>query len=235
LNLEREASPLLKENIQTGEFLVNLLAFQLDRHIYTLPIDIISQIIDMVSITHLPEVSDSIEGIFNYHGRTVPVVNLRRYLNLPKLSIHLHTPIILVWFSGYIIGLIVDRVIGVMSHPQNSIFLPKDLLPDDLVKISILDGVVQTSENYMLMLNLENLFTSQRKQALVETLDRLATPSLDNIEKKITAKSEHGDGNRPDHQQNLRSGNHKPRKQTTSRKKSVEISSNSTAAQESTD
>lgn len=250
MKLEQEASLALKQNNQTNEFLINLLAFQLDHHRYTLPIELIDQIIDMVAITHLPEVNDFLEGIFNYHGTMVPVLNLRRFLSLPKLPIHLHTPIILVRYSGHILGLIVDKVIGVTVHPQSSIFLPKDLLPDDLVNISFLDGVIQTPESFMLMLNLEQFLSPQRKQYLTEVLDHLVIPSPATTERQIITKPSIGmvlsdakpgiAEQRNEHvgQDATQGGNHKPHKQKPNRKKSTEVSrlgSNATDPQESTD
>jgi purine-binding chemotaxis protein CheW len=166
-------NPLMSGGPQNGT--LNVVAFQLDRQVYTLPIKIIRQIMDMVYLTRLPEVSESIEGIFNYHGTTVPVVDLRRYLSLPKLPIQLHTPIMLVTFRDQLIGLIVDKVIGVISQSQSSIFLRKELLPDNFGEISILDGVIQNSHDYMLMLNLEQLFTSQRKIDLIQAIDQFAS------------------------------------------------------------
>jgi purine-binding chemotaxis protein CheW len=250
MNLQQNALLVRKQNKQVEDAQINILAFQLEQQIYTLPIEIIDQIIDMVFITRLPELNDSIEGVFNYHNITVPVVNLRMFLNLPKLPPRLHTPIILVVFSGHIVGLIVDKVIGVISHSQNSIFLPQDLLPGNLGEISILDGLIQTPENYMLMLNLENLFSSRQKQILTDIFDHLTVPAQTMREQqppadthvkvpveimpvKIDQAGVSGDGDH--HLQQKR--NHKPRVKNVL-DKSVEMSSvesNSIVPQEGID
>jgi purine-binding chemotaxis protein CheW len=152
---------------------MDMVAFHIDKQIYTLPIEIIHQVIDMVAITPIPEKNDSIKGIFNFHGTTIPVVNLRNFLNLTEIPVQLHSPMILVSFSGQIIGLIVDKVIGVVSYPMEAILSPEDLLPADLGKIQILDGVIQSPEGFFMLLNLENLFALQSQQDLTETLDKL--------------------------------------------------------------
>jgi len=173
LNSQLKPSLIEKQDNGLKESQLDMVTFQLDRQVYTLPISIISQVIDLVAITPIPEGNDAIEGIFNYHGTTVPVVDLRHYLNLTKIPIHLHTPIILIAFSGQIIGLIVDKVIDVVSYPRQAILPPEDLLPENLGKIPILDGVIQSPEGFLMLLNLEQLFSLQQKQGITEALDNL--------------------------------------------------------------
>jgi purine-binding chemotaxis protein CheW len=177
LNPQPTTSKIEKQDYGLKDSPLDMVAFQLDQQVYCLPIHIIHQIIDMVAITHLPEANDSIEGIFNFHGNTVPVIDLRKFLNLPKIPVHLHTPIMLVAFSGQTIGLIVDKVLNVVSYPRHAILPPGSLLPEDLGKISILDGLIQNSEGFMMLLNLEQLFSAQRQQDLAETLDHLSIRS----------------------------------------------------------
>jgi purine-binding chemotaxis protein CheW len=173
LNPRLATSPLEQPNHSIQEILLDMVTFRLGRQAYALPIDIIYQIIDMVTITRLPQADASIEGIINYHGTAVPVVDLRRFLRLPKIPVHLHTPIILVAFSGQMVGLIVDTVLGVLSCPQRSLLRARDLLPEDLGDISILDGVIQSSDSFFLLMNLEHLLPAQLELKLAEALNNL--------------------------------------------------------------
>jgi purine-binding chemotaxis protein CheW len=206
VSLQAVTSSIVEKNVSSNPGQMYVLGFQLDQQIYTLPIDIIYQIIDIVHLTRLPEVNDSIEGIFNYHGTTVPVVNLRRLLNLPKLPINLHTPIILVAFSEHIIGMIVDKIAGVVSVSKSSVFTPNDLLPEGLGQISILEGVVPNSEQYMLMLNLEKLFSSQKKDDLETVFNQLQASSLEN---QMRASSANNMGSVPDPEKKNGGGDHR--------------------------
>jgi purine-binding chemotaxis protein CheW len=234
LNPQPTTSQIEKQDYGLKDGPLDMVAFQLDQQVYCLPINIIYQIIDMVAFTHLPEANDSIEGIFNYHGTTVPVIDLRKFLNLPKIPMHLHTPIMLVAFSGQTIGLIVDKVLNVVSYPQHAILPPGSLLPEDLGKISILDGLIQNTEGFMMLLNLEHLFSSQRQQDLAETLDHLSThpqelsenqrpinpaetssPEMGSAQDKPEGKRGAGDDETPQkHNQKLRT---KPADQPTAR------------------
>ena len=62
----------------------NLVAFRLGEQVYALPIESVVQIIEMVMITPVPLAASSLQGMINVRGATVPVVNLRCHLGLPR-------------------------------------------------------------------------------------------------------------------------------------------------------
>jgi len=148
--------------------LLHLVTFRLDRQVYALPIEPIQQIIEMVTITPVPQVRSSVEGVINYHGATVPVVNLREHLGIVKTPMRLHTPIMMVYVSGRLVGLIVDEVLAVLDVPSNKIDRPQDILPEGLGKTSLLGGLFYTGGNSILLLDIEHLFAPQEAIALAE-------------------------------------------------------------------
>ena len=151
----------------------NLVTFRLDQQIYALPIASIFKIIDMVAITPIPQVNHAIEGIINVHGDTVPVINLRRHLNLPQAPFKLHTHIILAQNNGRTFGLIVDQVMDVLSLPAGQIAAPDQILPKGLGKAPLLQGLVHTPESTVLLLNLEQMFKPQQAQALAQAIEAM--------------------------------------------------------------
>jgi len=152
----------------------DMVTFRLDQQIYALPITSISKIIDMVAITPIPQVNHAIEGIINVHGDTVPIINLRRHLNLPEAPFKLHTHIILAQNNGRTFGLIVDQVMDVLSLPAGQIAAPDQILPKGLGKAPLLQGLVHTSEGTVLLLNLEQMFKPQQAQALAHAMEAMA-------------------------------------------------------------
>jgi purine-binding chemotaxis protein CheW len=147
---------------------VNMVAFRLGKQTYALPIDAVRQIIEMVTVIPVPQVKEAVEGVINYHSTTVPIINLRSHLGLPKDPLRLHTPIILVTISGRLVGLIVDEVLDVIERPKDQIVHPKDILPDGLGDAPLLRGLIQTENAVVLLLDLEHLFSSQSTQILAE-------------------------------------------------------------------
>lgn len=94
---------------------IPVLTFQLAHQEYALPVTDVVQIIEMVTITSLPQTISAIPGVLNYRGEIVPVIDLRLKIGLPFKPYGLHTPIILVDFREHLLGLIVDNVQSVLE------------------------------------------------------------------------------------------------------------------------
>src|SRR5690606_16859160 len=87
-----------------------ILTFDLDGQLYGLPLTAVAQIIEIVAITHLPQMPQGFQGAINVHGQIVPVIDLRRRFGLDCPPYHLHTPLVLIWANGRMLALIVDHV-----------------------------------------------------------------------------------------------------------------------------
>jgi chemotaxis signal transduction protein len=110
-------------------------------------------------------------GVIRYHGAAAPVVSVRRHLGYPDAPPRLHTPIILVHISGYLIGLIVDEVLAVVSRLPSQIVPPEQVVPEGLGETPALQGLIHTQEEIVLLLSLERMFSPQHTQ----TFARLAS------------------------------------------------------------
>jgi purine-binding chemotaxis protein CheW len=147
---------------------------------YALSIESVVRIVEMVAITPIPRTNYAVEGVVNYHGETVPVVNLRRYLGLQIVPFGLDTHIIVVQIGdeGRMAGLIVDQVLDVLECSEAQIASPGDILPKGLGEAPMLRGVVHTSQGVVLVLDVENLFSAQHAQAWAQALDVLSELEL---------------------------------------------------------
>jgi purine-binding chemotaxis protein CheW len=151
----------------------NLVAFRLDQQTYALPIEPIVQIVEMVMITPIPHVNDTVAGVITVHGVVVPVVNMRRHFGLPEATLGLHTPIILVQTGEQMVGLIVDEVINVLNLPTERVAQLVDILPQGLGEAPILQGLAHVDENTVLLLDLEHLFLPHQARALAQVVAAL--------------------------------------------------------------
>lgn len=159
----------------------NLVTFRLDRQTCALPIEPIVQIIEMVSITPIPQASKALEGVINVRGVSVPVINLRRYLGLPEAALQLHTPIILTRVGETVVGLIVDEVLDLLTLPVDQIVHLADMMPGGLGEVPIWQGLVHTPGGIVLLLDLDHLFSAPPDVGLtqaVETLSKAMVPAL---------------------------------------------------------
>jgi purine-binding chemotaxis protein CheW len=150
-----------------------LVTFGLGSQTYALPIAPVRQIIEMVTITPLPQINHTVAGVINFHGTLVPVINLRRHLSMDDAPLQLHTPIILVNISERLVGLIVDQVLDVLERTADQIIDPNNLLPEGMGDIPLLQGLIHYQDGSILILNLEQLFKSSQTRSLLEAVDTL--------------------------------------------------------------
>jgi purine-binding chemotaxis protein CheW len=158
---------------------MHLVTFQLDRQMYALPIEPIQQIIEMVTVTPVPQVNHSVEGVINFRGKAVPVVNMRKHLGMNKIPLKLHTPIILIAFDKYLVGLIVDEVKNVLSCAASDVVAPRTILPEGLGETPLLKGLLRSNETVVLLLDVDHLFQAGHARALVEAVTALPEDALE--------------------------------------------------------
>jgi purine-binding chemotaxis protein CheW len=144
----------------------SLVAFQLGDQEYALPVESIVQIIEMVTVTPIPGVNHSVRGVLNYHGKAVPVLDLRLHLGLSKAPLRLDTHIVLVQIGDRKLGLIVDRVTRVLSLADGEIVRPQEIAIEGVVEAPILRGLVQTSNGPVFVFDIIELLWSQQAGAL---------------------------------------------------------------------
>lgn len=163
-----------KKTTQLAERTQSLVSFRLADQLYAMPIEPVVQIVEMVAITPIPNVSPSVEGVINYHGTTIPVINLRQYLGLPKTPISPDMHIMIVRIAERTVGLLMDSVLQVMDVVGGQIAPAGDILPTEMGEVQILRGVLNTEDaQVVLVLDLNHLFSAQQVQSLVQVTQRL--------------------------------------------------------------
>jgi purine-binding chemotaxis protein CheW len=167
-----------------------VVAFRLDNQTYAVPIESVVRIIEMVTITPIPQMSSVVEGVINAHGASVPVINLRRHFGLPDVAWGLRTPIILVQISAQTFGLIVDEVIDVLGLSLDQVSQVANILPEVLSEEPIIRGVVHIEGNTVLLLDVEYLLSPTHMQALLRVVKTLPQPEIEpasNDEQEVDA------------------------------------------------
>lgn len=81
----------------------------------------VNEIITYEESTPMPNAPDFIEGVLNYRGNVIPIINLKKRLNLGDYEVTKVTRIIVVNVGEKEIGFIVDEASQTISVPQNQI------------------------------------------------------------------------------------------------------------------
>jgi purine-binding chemotaxis protein CheW len=194
----------------------NVVAFRLDEQTYALPIEPIVQIVEMVAITPIPQLSQVVEGVINLHGEAVAVVKLRRHLGLADAPLQLNTPILLAQISGQTIGLIVDEVTDVFNLPADQVVRLGEILPEELGNAPIFRGLTYVANDAMLMLEPDQIFRPDQLEILAQAARLLQEAITENG--RATPKAEPAAQSKPTRRRRKATSKEKPEPEETSAK-----------------
>jgi len=97
--------------------LLRYVTFMLGGEIYGLPIEQIVEISTAFPTTPVPRTADFVIGIGNMRGSVMPVIDLKTRLNLGAVERARDTRVLIVRYDDAPHGVIVDRVLEVISLP----------------------------------------------------------------------------------------------------------------------
>jgi purine-binding chemotaxis protein CheW len=155
----------------------NLALFKLGRQIYALPVEVIVQIIPLVTIMPLPQAHAAVRGLINVRGTLTPVVSLSNLLGLPEPELRLHTPILLVKYRNYTLGTIVEDVVDVLAVTSREVESSDEILPETLQNNTALVALANTAKGTIFILDLARLLGDGLNEDLLEELETITTPA----------------------------------------------------------
>lgn len=106
-----------EEDDISGRFLT----FFIDDESFGIELKNVMEIIGIQPITEVPEMPDYFKGIINLRGKIIPVMDIRLRFKKPEKVYTDRTCVIIVFFAGISIGLIVDGVSEVLTIPEEDI------------------------------------------------------------------------------------------------------------------
>lgn len=139
------------EETQRDKYLV----FCIENEDYCIDIKYVIEIIAIQPITIIPEMPEYVKGVINLRGKIIPVIDVRVRFKKEWIEYHDRTCIIVVEIQNLSVGLIVDRVLEVISIPTEQI--------SDLPKVSkktyqkYMKGIGKVGEEVKLILDSEKL------------------------------------------------------------------------------
>jgi purine-binding chemotaxis protein CheW len=130
----------------------HLVTFYLADEEYALDVKVVQEIIRLTETTHVPRAPGFIKGVINLRGRIIPVVDLKRKLDLGEVAPSRLARIVVVKLRDRLIGLLVDGASQVLKIPVSSIeAAPEEILD---VSISYIRGVAKLEKRLIILLDL---------------------------------------------------------------------------------
>ena len=147
------------------------LSFNLAEEIFAMQISKVREVIEFVSVTKVPQTPDFMRGVINLRGGVVPVVDLKMKFGMGETVKTTNTCVIITEVS------IDDEklVIGAMADAVDEVF---DLAPENIepaprigtqLNTEFLDGMGKKEEEFILLLNINKVFSTAEIEHVVAT------------------------------------------------------------------
>jgi purine-binding chemotaxis protein CheW len=157
------------------EQLIQLVGFKIDKEIFGVDILMVQEIIRSAPITYVPNSPEFVEGVINLRGSIIPVIDLRKRLNLHSGRYEKEKDWILILdIAGRVTGFIVDLVTEVIKVQESSIDPPPDILVAGLHS-QYIRGVCEIDNNLLILLDFNRIL-------LVDEVKKLKSVALNQDE-----------------------------------------------------
>lgn len=151
-----------------------LVTFRLGDDPFAADIFSVERVLRYTTPTSVPDMPEYIEGVIDYQGRVVPIVNLRRRFEMADVEVRNETRILILHSGGEWIGVVVDAVTAVTAFDPATVAPPPNLFRG--LAGEYLKGIVRMGEKLVIFLDVERLLSSTERIAL----DRAGTEALAN-------------------------------------------------------
>ncbi len=145
-----------------------LVIFELGDEEFAVSIEQVREVVEMLSITHIPNMPDFIEGVINLRGNILPIIDLVKRLKLVTNRNSENKTIMWIEINAQQIGMIVDRVTEVIEVSNEDIdFMP--FLITSEIEFRYVRGVVKMEElsgRLLILLDLGLILTHKEKVQL---------------------------------------------------------------------
>jgi len=142
------------EDTQEGKFLT----FSLGSEDYGIEIIYVTEIINMQTITLVPELPDYVKGIINLRGKIIPVMDVRLRFKKPPAEYNDRTCTIVIDIVDISIGLIVDEVSDVLAITSENI-VPPPSFKKGLNNNRYIQGIGKVGNEVILLLDCKKLLS----------------------------------------------------------------------------
>jgi purine-binding chemotaxis protein CheW len=143
-----------------------LVAFRLGEDLFAADIYSVERVLRYTQPTAVPDMPAYIEGVMDYQGRVVPIVNLRLRFELPAAPVANETRMLVLNVAGEWIGIVVDAVTEVASYDKVTMSAPPKLFRG--LSARYLKGIVRRGDRLVIFLDVEHLLASSERIALQE-------------------------------------------------------------------
>jgi len=156
------------EEFEENEGLMQLVGFIIGKEYFGVDILMVQEIIRATPITAVPNSPEFVEGVINLRGSIIPVIELRKRLNLfMQDSKPEDSWILILNIEGRVTGFIVDSVTEVLKIDETTIEPPPDIVVAGL-ESQYIRGVCKIDEKLLILLDFNRILLVEEVKKLKE-------------------------------------------------------------------
>ncbi|MEW6068840.1 MAG: chemotaxis protein CheW [Nitrospirota bacterium] len=140
--------------------------FKIGEEDFGVEIKRVVEILKTQKIYTLPDLPEFLSGVINVRGEIIPLLDLRKRFSIQS-SVKKQDRIITIRYDAEKIGLLVDEVKDIISLAPDEITTPPKIFKG--LRRKYLSGIGKKDDRIIILLNIDDLLTSEEKIMLKET------------------------------------------------------------------
>jgi purine-binding chemotaxis protein CheW len=161
---------------QVTESINSFLSFRLGDELFAANVGKVLEILEIPRITKVPRSPSFMRGVINLRGNVLPVIDTRIKFGLPTVDDSINTCILVLNISiegkEVVLGAVVDSVQEVMEINESTIQSVPSV--GAKYKTEFIQGMIKVQEQFIMILNLDLVFTSDEMTLLEGITDQVS-------------------------------------------------------------
>lgn len=149
---------------------LKVLIFKLNEEYYATDIMEVERILNYDEATQIPDSPDFFEGVINYEGSILPIINLSKKFHIPAKEITEDSKIIVAKRENGKIGFVVDVVSEVRDLEQKNL----ENIPNMATTISkrYVKGLIKLDKKIIIFLNMDTILTQEEQEQINNNVNK---------------------------------------------------------------
>ena len=168
------ASEVKKVTKETDEHDVQkekYMTFKSGNEYFGLKIQYVDEIIQLQTITAIPETEDYIKGLINLRGKVIPVIDVRLRFKQKPFEYNDRTCIIVIIVKSTVVGLIVEKIAEVVEIKEENILPPPTIGRVDKAHNKYVYGIGKVGDSVKLLLDPDKLLNDDDLSVIEQVSD----------------------------------------------------------------
>lgn len=134
--------------------------------VFGLRVSYVTEVIILPEITEMPETADYIKGLIHSRGNVIPVIDVRVRFGQTPLVCNDKTCVIVITYGEHMVGLLVEKISGVVEIPREKLLTPPKVGWSDGVRNQFVRAIGKIDNEIKLLIDPKRLISDREMSAL---------------------------------------------------------------------